>query len=496
VAATFTGKVTHVLSTLAEVASKTTKIILAQGRQVPIVSESFLLACEQAGGDPGFAGHEIGGGGGGGGEGAVVVAAAAKQDTVTTAATTAAITATFNTAAVKKKEPAAVKKEPVPAAAAVKTDPPPPPAEMAPATSPRRKSASSRTKSATPPPRKRRSSYGKRYFSRVSVRNGPANGGSEAKEEESTKKYRCERAQVPGRLVQGSSERTVPAFEQLENMLSVIVSSSPRKWIASGQGLQHCLKSVPKETVANKSLLKRLKMGLRVLKWMLYVHYLVHGATVENAFSPHDFGGNFRNCCTNVGKVPLKTGLHLLFVGKTVIYNFCQQFERGKKKAVGNDRFNGRDSFNWTLFPMLLLLRDTLSRSMEWRTKSAALLKLSQPTHIAPQDFCARATVLLEEIRLKKKGPQAPTALHVFQISEADYLASEEHRLTRTWARCETAEEDHHRDGDGVSSRTKKKTKTKLEVGQLYWAQFGSYPHWPAQLLSLTRHTHDGDSTA
>jgi hypothetical protein len=54
-------KVTHVLSTDAEFANRTAKIIMAQAKKIPIVSEDFLDACEQAGGNPGTTGYEIAG---------------------------------------------------------------------------------------------------------------------------------------------------------------------------------------------------------------------------------------------------------------------------------------------------------------------------------------------------------------------------------------------------------------------------------------------------
>jgi predicted DNA-binding WGR domain protein len=47
VAASVTGKVTHVLSTPTEVTGKTSKIIMAQGKNLPIVSEDFLDACKK-----------------------------------------------------------------------------------------------------------------------------------------------------------------------------------------------------------------------------------------------------------------------------------------------------------------------------------------------------------------------------------------------------------------------------------------------------------------
>ena len=40
-----TGKTTHLLSTPAEVASKTAKVIMAEGKDVPIVAESWIDAC-------------------------------------------------------------------------------------------------------------------------------------------------------------------------------------------------------------------------------------------------------------------------------------------------------------------------------------------------------------------------------------------------------------------------------------------------------------------
>ncbi len=45
---TVSGKVTHLLSTDAEVKSQTAKVILAQGMGIPIVTEDFLEACKKA----------------------------------------------------------------------------------------------------------------------------------------------------------------------------------------------------------------------------------------------------------------------------------------------------------------------------------------------------------------------------------------------------------------------------------------------------------------
>jgi hypothetical protein len=48
VANSVTGKVTHLLSTPVEVTGNTSKVILAQGKNVPIVAEGFLDACKKA----------------------------------------------------------------------------------------------------------------------------------------------------------------------------------------------------------------------------------------------------------------------------------------------------------------------------------------------------------------------------------------------------------------------------------------------------------------
>jgi hypothetical protein len=48
VAGSVTGKVTHLLSTSAEVTGNTSKVILARGKNVPIVEEGFLDACLKA----------------------------------------------------------------------------------------------------------------------------------------------------------------------------------------------------------------------------------------------------------------------------------------------------------------------------------------------------------------------------------------------------------------------------------------------------------------
>ena len=48
VAGSVAGKVTHPLSTEAEVQDKTLKVILAEGKGLPIVSEDFLDACKKA----------------------------------------------------------------------------------------------------------------------------------------------------------------------------------------------------------------------------------------------------------------------------------------------------------------------------------------------------------------------------------------------------------------------------------------------------------------
>jgi poly [ADP-ribose] polymerase len=47
VAGTVSGKVTHLISTDAEVQGQTSKVILAQGKGLPIVSEDFLDACKK-----------------------------------------------------------------------------------------------------------------------------------------------------------------------------------------------------------------------------------------------------------------------------------------------------------------------------------------------------------------------------------------------------------------------------------------------------------------
>jgi len=48
VASTVTGKVTHLLTTEAEVAGKTSKVVSAEGKGLPMVGEDFLEACKKA----------------------------------------------------------------------------------------------------------------------------------------------------------------------------------------------------------------------------------------------------------------------------------------------------------------------------------------------------------------------------------------------------------------------------------------------------------------
>jgi hypothetical protein len=63
VASSVTGKVTHLLTTEAEVKGKTSKVILAEGKGVPMVGEDYLEACKKAKKLVAHAKYEIGAGG-------------------------------------------------------------------------------------------------------------------------------------------------------------------------------------------------------------------------------------------------------------------------------------------------------------------------------------------------------------------------------------------------------------------------------------------------
>jgi hypothetical protein len=146
------------------------------------------------------------------------------------------------------------------------------------------------------------------------------------------------------------------------------------------------------------------------------------------------------------------------------------------------------ETFKWHLFPVLVQLRSALAQALAWRKKMLALLDLAYPADIAPKEFWIRATGLLDELRLGvgssgssgSSGTVAVAGKHIFRIPEVEHLESHE-------AAIEKALSSHDGEGTetglGVAKKKKKNNFDPSQTGVICWAQYRSYPPWPAQVL-------------